>query len=137
MERPDPPSFVAHELDAFKLAAAVTADSAPRADFGELLPRHATEVGSSARECASSGLGSKIRKSAETAEAIDQIADLTEAVARLKLSRKSDASLRPTASGLRCRDIFPEATRRRRFPAKEKGVLAWSSFFATSRTFLV
>ena len=87
--------------------------------------------------CDSAGPRLKLRKASWGAGSVEQVSQFTQAGEQLNLQRNADATLRPTASGIMCRGLFCDTSRRRRFPPTEEGILAWSSIFASGRTFVI
>ena len=132
-----PSHFAASEWCASKLVEAAAAENASPSEFGRLFRERASQQDFSGVECEAWGPQYGLRKVAETAGSIEEISRFAEAGAKLNILRNCDARLRAVASGPRRRVFFRYATGRPHFPPTEEGVLAWSSFSTTERSFQI
>ena len=79
----------------------------------------------------------KLRRIPEKAGSMGQITQFDQTGTKLNLLRNFEGIRRPTSSGLRSWGISRDATGCPHFLIVVEGGLAWPSFFATGRTFLI
>ena len=136
-ERALPCSYVASAWSAFSLADAIAADNALDSQLGRDFLTRADALGISAEGEREPAPRTKLRKVAEHAGPLEDIAAFAQPGAKLNIIRNCGGSLKSVAVGLRCWGLFCDALSRPHFPPTEEEVLAWSSFFATGKTFRI